>query len=55
MIAGCKKFYQAVSGDYCYLIATNNGIDTATFTSWNPAVGSGCSTLFVGYYYCAGV
>lgn len=23
--------------------------------TWNPAVGSDCSSLFLGYYYCVGV
>jgi LysM repeat protein len=52
MVANCKKFYQAVSGDSCSAIATTYSISTSQFITWNPAVGSSCSTLYAGYYYC---
>jgi hypothetical protein len=54
MTTNCTRFYQAVSGDYCYLIATNNGLDTQTFIGWNPDVGSDCAGLWVGYWYSVG-
>jgi len=49
--SGCQT-YTAVSGDYCYLIAQNNGIDVSSFLSWNPSVSSDCSNLQVGTAYC---
>ncbi|OKP00965.1 hypothetical protein PENSUB_7546 [Penicillium subrubescens] len=36
-------------------IASGNGITLANFYSWNPAVGSSCSSLWLGYYVCVGV
>jgi LysM repeat protein len=54
MIAGCKTFHLAVSGDYCYLIASDAGIDVATLQEWNPDLGSDC-TVLLGYYYCIGL
>jgi LysM repeat protein len=38
IVSGCTKWYTAKSGDYCYAIASANGIDTNTFMAWNPAV-----------------
>ncbi|CAD0050230.1 unnamed protein product [Aureobasidium pullulans] len=38
IVSGCTKWYTAKSGDYCYAIASANGISTDTFMSWNPAV-----------------
>ncbi|CZT24377.1 uncharacterized protein RCC_10102 [Ramularia collo-cygni] len=54
--ANCNHYYQAVSGDSCYAIATQNGtFSVAQFEQWNPAVGSDCSMLWATYYYCTGV
>lgn len=50
------KYYQAVPGDSCSLIATRFGTFTITdFEKWNPAVGLACTQLFSGYYYCVAV
>jgi len=56
MAPGCKTFYQAVSGDYCYAVATSHGTDVATFEAWNPDTGTNpnACTLWLGYYYCVG-
>jgi hypothetical protein len=54
MVAGCKTFYFAVSGDTCDAIASKYGITTATFETWNPDVKSDCSALWAGDYYCVG-
>lgn len=52
-VSGCTKWYVAVPGDYCYLIATNNNIPVDTFMSWNPSVNPpNCNTLYAGYAYC---
>lgn len=55
MVSGCQKFYEAVSGDGCSSIASANGITTDQFISWNPAVGSDCSSLWAGYWYCISI
>ncbi|KAH8695446.1 hypothetical protein BGW36DRAFT_429323 [Talaromyces proteolyticus] len=56
IVSDCTKFYKAQSGDSCYSIATSFGtFSVSDFESWNPAVGSSCSGLFAGYYYCVAV
>ncbi|KAI4763049.1 hypothetical protein E4T52_04816 [Aureobasidium sp. EXF-3400] len=53
IVSGCTKWYTAKSGDYCYAIATANGISTDTFMSWNPAVNApSCNNIQIGYAYC---
>lgn len=39
---GCKKSYTVVSGDYCYLIWTKNGISESQLRSWNPSLNGNC-------------
>lgn len=41
----CQATYVVASGDYCWLIATNHGIDTETLLSNNPQVNSDCSNI----------
>lgn len=36
MVTNCNKFYLVKSGDGCWDIATNAGITTDQFASWNP-------------------
>lgn len=55
IVSSCNNFYDAVSGDSCYTIATTHNITLTDFETWNPAVGTDCATLFAGYYYCVGV
>ncbi|KAJ5933552.1 hypothetical protein N7454_005881 [Penicillium verhagenii] len=55
MVSTCDKFYFVVSGDTCAVIAADYGITFAEFYAWNPAVGSGCASLWVGDYVCVGV
>lgn len=51
-----KKYYKAVAGDTCIVIANTLGTFTVSdFQTWNPAVGSECRQLFLGYYYCVAV
>lgn len=54
MISGCKTFHLVVDGDYCALIASEAGIDVATFQEWNPDTGDDC-VIWLGYYYCIGL
>lgn len=53
--ANCDTFYQVISGDSCYVVASTYGITLANFYSWNPAVGSSCPNLDVGDYVCVEV
>lgn len=59
IISSCNKFQNAVSGDYCYIFASNNGITTAELYAWNPILGpngENCGTQFqAGVDYCVGV
>lgn len=50
------KYYRAVSGDSCTVIVDKFGtFSVSDFQEWNPAVGSACTQLFLGYYYCIAV
>ncbi|KAK2014359.1 hypothetical protein LZ32DRAFT_603389 [Colletotrichum eremochloae] len=57
--ANCNKFVRAVSGDGCWKLANDAGIDLALFYKWNPVLGSAgenCGTqIWPDYYYCVGV
>lgn len=55
MVGNCNKFHKVVSGDQCGAIADDNSISLDNFYSWNPAVGSDCRTLIVGYNVCVGI
>ncbi|KAK0385665.1 hypothetical protein NLU13_6842 [Sarocladium strictum] len=55
MVTNCDKFHLVVSGDGCSAIATAAGISLSSFYAWNPAVGTSCATLFLGYYVCIGI
>lgn len=56
IISNCTKYYQAASGDTCQVIADRfSAFSVADFVTWNPAVKSDCSLLFLGYYYCIAV
>ncbi|KAI1754110.1 hypothetical protein F4782DRAFT_529039 [Xylaria castorea] len=56
IVSGCQRWHKAASGDTCSNIVSKYGTFTlAQFLSWNPAVGSDCSGLWLGYNYCIGV
>ncbi|KAF5482996.1 LysM domain-containing protein [Colletotrichum siamense] len=55
MTKSCKKFHYVVSGNTCTTIASQYGITVAQFTSWNPAVGSSCTGLWLNTYACVAV
>ncbi|KAK3373070.1 hypothetical protein B0T24DRAFT_249523 [Lasiosphaeria ovina] len=48
--SSCAKSYTVKSGDYCYLIATNNGITLDQLKSYNP--GLNCDPLRIGAVVC---
>ncbi|RAQ59552.1 hypothetical protein COH21_007923 [Aspergillus flavus] len=51
----CNRYYTVVSGDSCDHIETMYGITFAQLYRWNPAIGSNCQTLGVGYSVCVRV
>lgn len=55
MVFDCDQFHLVSSGDTCASIAAGAEIPVADFYSWNPTVGSGCSSLWLGYYVCIDV
>lgn len=55
MTKSCKKFHKVVSGDQCDTIAKKAGISQAQLLKWNPGVGKGCKSLWLGYHVCIAV
>ncbi|KAL1962645.1 hypothetical protein VTN77DRAFT_9279 [Rasamsonia byssochlamydoides] len=55
MVTDCDQFYLVQSGDTCASIVSAENISLSDFYSWNPAVGSSCQSLWLGYYVCVGV
>ncbi|KAL3443567.1 hypothetical protein BJX65DRAFT_285046 [Aspergillus insuetus] len=54
IISSCNKYHLVESGDGCASITSSYGISLANFYNWNPAVGSSCGSLWLGYYVCVG-
>ncbi|KAF2220952.1 hypothetical protein BDZ85DRAFT_222027 [Elsinoe ampelina] len=54
-VKGCQKWYTPVSGDWCSKVADANGITVSDFISWNPSVGSDCTTMYAGWSYCVAI
>ncbi|KAH8759269.1 LysM domain-containing protein [Hyaloscypha finlandica] len=52
--AKCNKWYLVASGDYCQKIADQFAISLSDFYTLNPAVGTSCGSLWLGYYVCVG-
>ncbi|KAF2464999.1 uncharacterized protein BDR25DRAFT_306866 [Lindgomyces ingoldianus] len=49
----CQLYYQAVGGDYCYLVAQRYNVNVNDFMSWNPDVGPPtCLNMLAGDWYC---
>ena len=55
MVDNCESFYFVQIGDSCQSIASTNGISEQQFSTWNPAVGAGCTGLWASTYACVGV
>ncbi|KAM7198914.1 hypothetical protein V8F20_005981 [Naviculisporaceae sp. PSN 640] len=52
----CNKWHKVSSGDTCQIIVDKYKTFTLNqFYSWNPAVGTDCSLLWLDYYVCIGV
>ncbi|KAH6953500.1 hypothetical protein DER45DRAFT_587025 [Fusarium avenaceum] len=54
MVKNCDKFHQIKSTTTCASIEDYYSLPSATFHSWNPAVGNDCKSLLVGYWVCVG-
>ncbi|KAK6837970.1 hypothetical protein PG987_006251 [Apiospora arundinis] len=55
MTKNCKAFHFVVAGDSCYDIAAAASVPLEDFYRWNPAVGTGCASLWAGYNVCVAV
>ncbi|TFK66093.1 hypothetical protein BDN72DRAFT_889204 [Pluteus cervinus] len=50
--ANCTEFYPVINGMTCQYVLDNNDLTIAQFFSYNPAVNSDCSGLWLNYQYC---
>ncbi|EWY97095.1 hypothetical protein FOYG_05577 [Fusarium oxysporum NRRL 32931] len=48
----CKKFHQVKSTTTCASIQNYYKITMANLFKWNPAIGSTCKSLWMGYWVC---
>ncbi|EXK32525.1 hypothetical protein FOMG_12694 [Fusarium oxysporum f. sp. melonis 26406] len=55
MAKNCNKFHTIKSTTTCASIQDYYKISFADFYAWNPAIGSKCTSLLVGYNVCVGV
>ncbi|CAG8067040.1 unnamed protein product [Penicillium salamii] len=53
--SNCNKYYTVVAKDSCAKIENTYNITFAELYQWNPAIGSDCEYLGVGYSVCVGV
>jgi hypothetical protein len=53
--ANCDKYHMVVDGDSCSAIESEYDITFAQLYTWNPAIGSDCNALVIGYAVCVGV
>ncbi|KAK3897849.1 hypothetical protein C8A05DRAFT_47667 [Staphylotrichum tortipilum] len=52
IVSGCKAFYQAKDGDTCHSVVDGVYLTETDFYTWNPALNSVCTGLWVNYWYC---
>ncbi|KAE8324059.1 hypothetical protein BDV39DRAFT_217404 [Aspergillus sergii] len=55
MVDDCTEFHMVVNSDGCTSIADAADITITELEAWNLAIGSNCSSLWLGYYVCIGV
>ncbi|KAJ5436947.1 hypothetical protein N7445_007832 [Penicillium cf. griseofulvum] len=55
IVSNCDKYHTIVAGDSCANIESLYSITFAELYEWNPAIGSNCESLWVGYAVCVGV
>ena len=53
--SNCDEYHTVVSGDSCAAIETQYNDTFTELYQWNPAIGSSCQNLWVGYAICVGV
>lgn len=54
-MSDCNRWHQVVNGDTCDgIVKTYGTFSLAQFYAWNPAVGTSCLSLWLGYWYCIG-
>lgn len=53
--SNCVEYYLVSSGDSCAKLERLYGISFAQLYKWNPAIGSNCESLWVGYAVCVAV
>jgi len=53
--SNCNAYYTVASGDSCAAIESRYDLTFAQLYQWNPAIGSNCENLWVGYAVCVGV
>ncbi|GKZ21588.1 hypothetical protein AbraCBS73388_007489 [Aspergillus brasiliensis] len=53
--SNCDAYYTVASGDSCPAIESRYDLTFAQLYQWNPAIGSDCTNLWVGYAVCVGV
>lgn len=54
-VANCTQWYQAQSYTSCEGILAFFDLTFEQFYKWNPAIGSDCTTMAAGTYYCVWV
>ncbi|KAH7064408.1 LysM domain-containing protein [Paraphoma chrysanthemicola] len=55
MVGNCKTFHFVVKDETCATITKKYGITEANFVKWNPAVGTGCRSMWANTYACVAV
>lgn len=57
LVSNCNRYYTVQSADSCQGIVNKYAgeFGVSDFYTWNPAVGSNCSSLWVGYAVCVGI
>ncbi|RYP08051.1 hypothetical protein DL766_010198 [Monosporascus sp. MC13-8B] len=55
MVGNCNTFHFVEKGQTCQVIAGLYSINVSQFTTWNPAVGKDCSSLWSDTYACVGL
>ncbi|KAJ0424778.1 hypothetical protein BJY00DRAFT_308683 [Aspergillus carlsbadensis] len=53
--ANCEKYHLVQEGDSCAGLESTYSITFAQLYEWNPAIGSDCESLAIGYAVCVGV
>ncbi|KAM7214826.1 hypothetical protein V8F06_009816 [Rhypophila decipiens] len=55
MVGNCNKFHLVKEGEGCASIQGTYGVSLAQLASWNPAIGSQCTGMWLNTHLCVGV